>query len=264
MDEQQPVSLTKSAPAPAPVSARPSVSAPASVMAQPSVSAPAPASAPVSAPASAAAPASVSAPVARAELRASDADRDRIADVLREALAEGRLQPEEHAERIDAVYRAKTLGELEPLVRDLPAAPVRGAAPAGAHAAEADWPRAAPESENLMAIFGGSVRKGRWRVRRRTNALAVFGGVEIDLTEAVFEQQEIVIHVVAAFGGVDIKVPENVSLRSSGSGVFGGFDVKTYEAPDPDAPIVHISGFAVFGGVEAKPKRGKRLKNLRA
>ncbi|MEU8479100.1 DUF1707 domain-containing protein [Streptomyces hygroscopicus] len=256
MDEQQPVSLTKSAPAPAPVSARPSVSAPASVMAQPSVSAPAPVSD--------AAPVSASAPVARAELRASDADRDRIADVLREALAEGRLQPEEHAERIDAVYRAKTLGELEPLVRDLPAAPVRGAAPAGAHAAEADWPRAAPESENLMAIFGGSVRKGRWRVRRRTNALAVFGGVEIDLTEAVFEQQEIVIHVVAAFGGVDIKVPENVSLRSSGSGVFGGFDVKTYEAPDPDAPIVHISGFAVFGGVEAKPKRGKRLKNLRA
>nr|WP_308218411.1 DUF1707 domain-containing protein [Streptomyces hygroscopicus] len=256
MDEQQPVSLTKSAPAPAPESARPSVSAPASVMAQPSVSAPAPVSD--------AAPVSASAPVARAELRASDADRDRIADVLREALAEGRLQPEEHAERIDAVYRAKTLGELEPLVRDLPAAPVRGAAPAGAHAAEADWPRAAPESENLMAIFGGSVRKGRWRVRRRTNALAVFGGVEIDLTEAVFEQQEIVIHVVAAFGGVDIKVPENVSLRSSGSGVFGGFDVKTYEAPDPDAPIVHISGFAVFGGVEAKPKRGKRLKNLRA
>nr|WP_244502815.1 DUF1707 domain-containing protein [Streptomyces hygroscopicus] len=262
MDEQQPVSLTKTAPAPAPVSARPSVSAPASVMAQPSVSVPAPAS--DAAPVSAAAPASASAPVARAELRASDADRDRIADVLREALAEGRLQPEEHAERIDAVYRAKTLGELEPLVRDLPAAPVRGAAPAGAHAAEADWPRAAPESENLMAIFGGSVRKGRWRVRRRTNALAVFGGVEIDLTEAVFEQQEIVIHVVAAFGGVDIKVPENVSLRSSGSGVFGGFDVKTYEAPDPDAPIVHISGFAVFGGVEAKPKRGKRLKNLRA
>ncbi|GLV76373.1 hypothetical protein Shyhy02_43730 [Streptomyces hygroscopicus subsp. hygroscopicus] len=256
------MSLTKTAPAPAPVSARPSVSAPASVMAQPSVSVPAPAS--DAAPVSAAAPASASAPVARAELRASDADRDRIADVLREALAEGRLQPEEHAERIDAVYRAKTLGELEPLVRDLPAAPVRGAAPAGAHAAEADWPRAAPESENLMAIFGGSVRKGRWRVRRRTNALAVFGGVEIDLTEAVFEQQEIVIHVVAAFGGVDIKVPENVSLRSSGSGVFGGFDVKTYEAPDPDAPIVHISGFAVFGGVEAKPKRGKRLKNLRA
>ncbi|WP_413105999.1 DUF1707 SHOCT-like domain-containing protein [Streptomyces sp. Inha503] len=229
--------LTKSAPAPAPEAA----------------SAPAPASA-------------APAPAAVAELRASDADRDRIADILREALAEGRLQPEEHAERIDAVYRAKTLGELEPLVRDLPAAPTRGAASASASArdAESGWPRSLPESENLVAVFGGSTRKGRWRVRRRTNALAIFGGVEIDLTEAVFEQQEIVIHVVAAFGGVEIKVPENVSLRGSGAGILGGFDVTTYEAQDPDAPVIHVTGFAVFGGVEAKPKRGKRLKNLRA
>ncbi|MFE2447933.1 DUF1707 SHOCT-like domain-containing protein [Streptomyces melanosporofaciens] len=232
MDEQQPVPLTKSAPAAAPEAA----------------SAPAPASA----------------PVAEADLRASDADRDRIADILREALAEGRLQPEEHAERIDAVYRAKTLGELEPLVRDLPVAPARGTGPAPAHDAETDWARTVPESENLVAVFGGSTRKGRWRVRRRTNVLAVFGGVEIDLTEAVFEHREIVINVVAAFGGVDIKVPENVSLRGSGAGILGGFDVSTYEAQDPDAPVIHVTGFAVFGGVEAKPKRGKRLKNLRA
>ncbi|MBA6441067.1 DUF1707 SHOCT-like domain-containing protein [Streptomyces sp. GMR22] len=230
MDEQQPVPLTKSAPAPAPEAAP----------------APAPASA------------------AEAELRASDADRDRIADILREALAEGRLQPEEHAERIDAVYRAKTLGELEPLVRDLPTAPTRGAASASGRDAESEWPRSLPESENLVAVFGGSTRKGRWRVRRRTNALAVFGGIEIDLTEALFEQQEIVIHVVAAFGGVEIKVPENVSLRGSGAGILGGFDVTAYEAQDPDAPVIHVTGFAVFGGVEAKPKRGKRLKNLRA
>lgn len=216
-----------------------------------------------SAPAQSAPAAPALAPVAEAELRASDADRDRIADILREALAEGRLQPEEHAERIDAVYRAKTLGELEPLVRDLPAAPVRGASAPGRDA-EAGWARSLPESENLVAIFGGSTRKGRWRVRRRTNALAIFGGVEIDLTEAVFEQREIVVHVVAAFGGVEIKVPENVSLRGSGAGILGGFDVRTYEAQDPEAPVIHVTGFAVFGGVEAKPKRGKRLKNLRA
>ncbi|NUP44134.1 MAG: DUF1707 domain-containing protein, partial [Streptomyces sp.] len=70
------------------------------------------------------------APVPAGELRASDADRDRIADILREALAEGRLDPEEHADRIDAVYRAKTVGELDPLVRDLPAAAAAGRAAA--------------------------------------------------------------------------------------------------------------------------------------
>lgn len=65
----------------------------------------------------AAAPTTASAPVA--ELRASDADRDRIADMLREALAEGRLTADEHAERVEGVLAAKTVGELEAFVRDL-------------------------------------------------------------------------------------------------------------------------------------------------
>ncbi|WP_432015135.1 DUF1707 SHOCT-like domain-containing protein [Streptomyces cucumeris] len=200
---------------------------------------------------------------AHSPLRASDADRDRIADILREALAEGRLDPEEHAERIDAVYRAKTLGELEPLVRDLPAAPGRGAGPETVRGG-ADPSRTAPAAENLVAIFGGAARKGRWRVRRRTNALVLFGGAEIDLTEAVFERREVEIRVAVLFGGVEIKVPENVTLHGSGAGIFGGFDVSPAEAPDPEAPVIHVSGFALFGGVEARPKRGKRLKNLRS
>ncbi|MDX3225862.1 DUF1707 domain-containing protein [Streptomyces sp. ME19-01-6] len=206
-------------------------------------------------------------PVSAAELRASDADRDGIADILREALAEGRLDPEEHAERIDAVYRAKTVGELEPLVRDLPAVARggRAAAPApGSGGLGRQGPRALPASDNLTAVFGGAVRKGRWRVRRTTNAFALFGGVEIDLTEALFEHREIVIKVCAIFGGVEIKVPENVTVSGDGAGIFGGFDIKTYEAPDPEAPAIEVRGFAFFGGAEVKRKRGKRLKNLRS
>lgn len=52
-------------------------------------------------------------------MRASDSDRDRVAEQLREALAEGRLTAEEHAERLDAVYQAKTYAELAPIVEDL-------------------------------------------------------------------------------------------------------------------------------------------------
>ncbi|MBQ0987697.1 DUF1707 and DUF2154 domain-containing protein [Streptomyces sp. F63] len=200
-----------------------------------------------------------------AGLRASDRDRDRIADILREGLAEGRLTAEEHSERIDLVYRAKTVGELEPLVGDLPVptgrdrgghrpAPRPGGAPHSATSAA---------SENLIAVFGGATRKGRWRVGPRTTAFALFGGVEIDLTEAVFQQQEIVINATAIFGGVEIRVPENVTLRGTGTGIFGGFDVRSREGGDPEAPIVVVTGFAVFGGVDARPKRGKILRDLR-
>lgn len=56
----------------------------------------------------------------RDALRASDEDRERVATELRDAHAEGRLTVEEFGERLDAVYAAKTYGELEPITRDLP------------------------------------------------------------------------------------------------------------------------------------------------
>jgi Domain of unknown function (DUF1707) len=54
-------------------------------------------------------------------IRASDADRDRVAQLLREHHAAGRLSAEEFNERLDQAYAAKTLGELDQLLADLPA-----------------------------------------------------------------------------------------------------------------------------------------------
>ncbi|MFI1199280.1 DUF1707 domain-containing protein [Streptomyces sp. NPDC020883] len=199
-------------------------------------------------------------PVAEADMRASDADRDRIAEILREALAEGRLDAEEHAERIDAVYRAKTVGELEPVVRDLPAAarrPEPGAEP------YAYGPGGPVPDQNLVAIFSAANRKGRWRVPPRINAVAIFGSVEIDLTEAVFPQQRVQINVTSVLGSVEIRVPENVTLRSSGSGILGSFEVEAHDAEDGNAPEVDVNGFTLLGSVEAKPKRGAWIRDLR-
>src|SRR5215467_13238088 len=55
------------------------------------------------------------------KMRASDADRDRTAALLREHHAAGRLTAEEFGERLDKTYVAKTLGELDQLLADLPA-----------------------------------------------------------------------------------------------------------------------------------------------
>ncbi|WP_393078741.1 DUF1707 domain-containing protein [Streptomyces sp. LN704] len=201
---------------------------------------------------------------ADAELRASDADRDRIADILREALAEGRLTADEHAERVEGVLATKTVGELDQFVRDLPAAHAAGATPAyttapnrprlGAIPAEAD--------ENVVAVFSTAMRKGRWRAGRRLHVYAVFGSVEIDLSEAIFEYQQVAIKAISVFGNVEIRVPENVSLRSSGGGVLGNFEADTLDSGDPDAPVVYVEGLAILGNVEARPKRGKLVADI--
>jgi hypothetical protein len=199
-----------------------------------------------------------------ADMRASDADRERVAEALREAYAEGRLTVDEHAERVDAVYAAKTMGELVPLTRDLPVhgevhQPVSMAKPTP----EPDRQEAPARTEDpqMIAVFGGAERRGRFRAGRLIRAIAVFGGVEIDLTEAVFDAPELVINCTAVFGGVEIKVPDHVTLRGGGIGIFGGSDIQQQEGTDASSPIVTIKSVCVFGGVEAKRKRRSKVRN---
>ena len=61
----------------------------------------------------------------RATLKASDADREQIAERLRKATAEGRLLAEELEERLEATFTARTYGELDAVVSDLPGVTVR-------------------------------------------------------------------------------------------------------------------------------------------
>lgn len=194
-----------------------------------------------------------------AELRASDADRDRIAQILADALAEGRLTSEEHSERLDSLYAVKTVGELEVLVRDLPAPGSGHTSPSyPAHTA------AAGSTETVVAVCSSSARKGRWRPGALTRAVSVMGDITIDLTEAVFEQQVTEINVTSVLGNVEVLVPENVTLRGYGSGVLGNFEVRGEGrgATDPQAPVVIVRGFSLLGNIEARPRPGARLVDL--
>ncbi|MFD7263363.1 DUF1707 domain-containing protein [Streptomyces sp. NPDC059874] len=199
---------------------------------------------------------------APSELRASDADRDRIAQRLADALAEGRLNSEEHSERLDSLYELKTVGELEVLVRDLPAPGAGHSSPAayeaGASAAPGGY------TDNVVAVCSSSARKGRWRPGAHTRAVSVMGDITIDLTEAVFEQQVTEINVTCVLGNVEVLVPENVTLRGYGSGVLGNFEVRGEGRgeTDPQAPVVIVRGFALLGNIEARPKLGARLVDL--
>lgn len=203
-------------------------------------------------------------PNPHAHLRASDEDRDRVVEVLRDSLMAGRLTQDEHSERLEQTLNARTLGELEPITQDL-AVPGPAAARQRAGASSGVVPIEEPanpeqSTDTVIGIFGGGERKGRWRVKRRTNAVCIFGGYDLDMTDAVFEGREVVLWTFAVFGGVDITVPDEVEVRSQGVGIFGGFGVRGSEKPHPDAPVVVIKGLALFGGVggQTSSRRHKR------
>jgi hypothetical protein len=179
-------------------------------------------------------------------LRASDADRDRVADKLREALAEGRITPEEHAERIDAVYKAKTYAELTPVLSDLPDQP-----PSPSVDLRKETPPAS-ESANIVAIFSGADRRGRWLVEPKTTLTMVFGGVELDLRQAVLSQREVEISVTCVFGGLDITVPPGVRVTWNGFTMFGGQQLPGDDPDDLNAPHVKLTGLILFGGIDVK------------
>jgi hypothetical protein len=187
-------------------------------------------------------------------LRASDADRERVANVLREAAGDGRLTMDELDERLDAVYAAKTYAELEPITHDLPdsgtvnmpaTAPVLG-----------DPARfgGAPTSSGAFAIMGGFTRKGNWTVPKDFTAFMLMGGGEIDLREARFAEREVSIHIVAIMGGCEVIVPEDATVRVTGIGIMGAFDHSPMGPGTPDGPVITINGVALMGGVDVKRK----------
>jgi uncharacterized coiled-coil protein SlyX len=207
------------------------------------------------------------------ELRASDADREQVAEVLRDAVAEGRLDMEEFEERLEATYKARTYKELAPITRDLPApgvtpppavptvSMVKGPAGAGGWAGRVVGGDGS--SRWGVAVLGGFERKGRWTMPKRFNSFAFWGGGVIDLREANFADGEVVVNCVAIMGGMSVIVPPGVEVLVRGIGVMGGFDHSEEGVEgDPGAPRVVVTGFAFWGGVgvERKVTKAERLR----
>jgi hypothetical protein len=186
-------------------------------------------------------------------LRASDADRERVANVLREAAGDGRLTMDELDERLDAVYAAKTYAELEPITHDLPDA-AAGSLPAVPPAAIADPSRfgAAATSSGAFAILGGFSRKGDWVVPKEFTAFCFMGGGEIDMRDARFAEREVTIHIVAIMGGCEVIVPEDATVRVTGVGIMGAFDHSDAGSGASGGPVITINGVAIMGGVDVK------------
>lgn len=203
------------------------------------------------------------------DLRAADADRERVAERLRDAVAEGRLDMEEFEERLDATYKARTYGDLEPITRDLPdvgakISMVKG--PASHDPDAIDWSErmvsGEPSSTLGFAFWGGFGRKGGWVVGRQFTGIAIWGGGEIDLREARFTERDVEIRCFTLMGGMQVIVPPEMNVLVKGFGFMGGFDDKATGEGTPGSPRVVVKGFALMGGVgvDRKIRRAEKLR----
>ncbi|MEV4673457.1 MULTISPECIES: DUF1707 SHOCT-like domain-containing protein [Actinomadura] len=178
------------------------------------------------------------------DLRASDADRERVVAVLGEAVADGRLSMAEHSERTARAYAARTLGELTGLTGDL--------GPEEAQPILVD-------DRPVTVLFGRTRREGRWVVPVKLPVLALFGTVELDLREAVLQRRHIVVDPLVLGGRIRLLVPEGVGVRVTGRSILSTRDLRA--RPAQDGPTVEVCGTMIFASVRARaPKRSLRTR----
>ena len=161
-------------------------------------------------------------------LRISDADREQAVVALNDAVADGRLTWEEHAQRVDLALQARTRAELAPYLADL----------------------------GKPAVMGGSavpqrvVARGSKIIRspepgRRIQAHALFGAVYLNLADAE-PGTEILVEASSFCGKVVLMVGEDATVVDEGDAVLGKRKILT-SPPSGAGPVIRITGRSTLG-----------------
>ena len=184
------------------------------------------------------------------EVRASDADRDRILDLLRTAVGDGRLTADEFGERMEAALSARTLGELAVLTADL-------GRPGMGTGTEITAGTGTVRAEDVVRIDqkGGSVqRTGRWVVPRRLELRSSWSDVRLDFTEAVIVADTLVVEMNMR-GGLLVLVTRPGVVVDAGSLKVRYTDVDFRTGGESDVPVilrVRLTGQMKYGGIEVQ------------
>lgn len=186
-------------------------------------------------------------------MRISDADRQRVAEVLRDAAGEGRIDLEELDERLELTWGAKTYADLVPITADLH---VPSQVP---HPQRASTPVQRPPSgvpavghNSSLAIMSECKRQGVWAVPEHHSAFALMGSVVIDLREAQLAAQHTQVNASAIMGEVKIIVPAHMHVVVDGTPIMGEFSQGKDKTPaelGPGSPTVRVRGMALMGSV---------------
>ncbi|MFD1546685.1 DUF1707 SHOCT-like domain-containing protein [Nonomuraea guangzhouensis] len=171
-------------------------------------------------------------------LRASDAERDRIIELLHAAVADGRLDPVEFDERLDGALAARTIDALTPLISDLIAAPGSG----GALALPLAGTPAEPAAELLtIKERHGSVRRdGRWTLPHRLALRTAWCDVTLDLTSAVRSAPELVIELRVSGGNVELVLAPGIVVNANELSVRHSTVAISRDAGDNTPETLHV------------------------
>ena len=181
------------------------------------------------------------------DLRASDADRDRVLALLAEAASDGRLTPDEHAERVQRACTARTLGELADLTTDLVVA--------SAQPVRLDGVRV------VSGIFGPAKRDGRWVVPEVLTVNAMFGEVEVDVTQAILQARHVQLHATVIGARLVLIVPDGVSVVVNTPMVLGRRRGGTPPPADADTPVIEVKGLVLGGEIIVRtPPKTRRFR----
>jgi hypothetical protein len=172
--------------------------------------------------------------VDEASLRVSDAEREQAVISLRDHLLAGRLTLDEFSDRVEAALGARVRGELARVLEDLPGI---------------SRPRRRP-TRFTAALCGHVTRRGRLRLGRWTCAAAACGDLDFDLRDAAIGHPSTTVMVLAAFGNVDVYVPEGVNVDAGGITIFGHRRDWGPDVGRPDAPTVHVRALGCFATVD--------------
>ena len=187
----------------------------------------------------------------RNDLRASHEDRDRIVELLRVSAGDGRLSIDELDERVEAALTARTYGELEGLVADLPATP--GTA-AGA-------PTAKPKEMVRIECHSGSAKRdGRWAVPQRMEVRVHSGSVTLDFTQAQVSWPTLQIDAEVRSGTLTLITKPGIVLDTDDVAVrSGAIKVKAPWGNDVPATLrIDVAGKVGSGSITARPRRAPR------
>jgi len=107
---------------------------------------------------------------------------------------------------------------------------------------------------NEETIFGGTKQKVTHQSFKGGKISCIFGGAEVDLTNAALAPGEHILEISAIFGGASVIVPTEWKVIVKNSSILGGFEDKRRiikESPDPSRVLI-IKAEAIFGGGEIK------------